>query len=450
MTTTHAKHTNREHGAESTPPTLQGLARAARAASRITATLPTDVKNAALETLADAIMARRAEIRGANEQDVRAAKEAGLAEAKLQRLALSEKGIEQLAAGVRQVGALPDPIGRVTLERTVPSGLHVRKVRAPLGVIAMIYEARPGVTVDAFALCFKSGNACILRGGKEAARTNVLLASLAHEALAAHGAPADALVNLSGTALGGRDTLEELLTLDQEIDLVIPRGGSELIRMVRRISRIPTIQHDRGVCHIYVDQNADLEKAVEVCATAKTSSPATCNSAECVLVHRAIADRFVPRLLERLVNDGVEVRATPLVMALAENAGQESGEQKGGGVVAAQPEDFGREFLDLTMAVRTVESLDEAIEHIATYGSDHTEAILTTDTGPGGAADEFCRRIRSSCTVVNASTRFNDGFQLGLGAEIGISTSRLHAYGPMGLEELTTQRWVVIGDGQVR
>lgn len=423
------------------------MAFAARQASRITATLPTETKNAVLETLATAISTRRADIRAANERDMSAARASvpPLAESKLQRLALTDKGVEQLAAGLRQVAALPDPVGQTTLERTVPSGLRVRKVRAPLGVIAMIYEARPGVTVDAFALCFKAGNACILRGGKEAAQTNVLLASLVHEALAAHGAPEHALLNLSGTDLGGRETLEEMLTLHKDIDLVIPRGGRELIEMVCRVSRIPTIQHYQGICHIYVDASADIDRAIEICATAKTSAPATCNAAECLLVHRAIADRFLPAMLERLVRDGVQVRATPLVMALADGASAESGR-----VVAAQPEDFGREFLDLTMAVRTVESLDEAIEHIATYGSDHTEAILTTDTGPGGAAEEFCRRVRSSCTVVNASTRFNDGFQLGLGAEIGISTSRLHAYGPMGLEELTTQRWVVVGDGQTR
>jgi len=340
---------------------------------------------------------------------------------------------------------LPDPVGQVTRDATLSSGLRVRRVRAPLGVIAMIYESRPGVTLDAFALCFKAGNACILRGGKEAARSNAALADLAREVLRAHGCPTDALVNLTGTS---HDELRELLTLDRDIDLVIPRGGRDLIEMVTRTSRIPTVQHFQGVCHIYVDKAADLGEAVQICATAKTSAPATCNAAECILVHRDIADAFVPKMLARYAADGVEVRATPLVLALAPNGVKEVAD--GGNLRTAEPDDFGKEFLELIVAMRTVDSLDEAIDHIATYGSNHTEAILTTDTGPGGAAEIFTARVQSSCVLVNASTRFNDGFQLGLGAEIGISTSKLHAYGPMGLEELTTQRWIVTGSGQTR
>jgi glutamate-5-semialdehyde dehydrogenase len=308
----------------------------------------------------------------------------------------------------------------------------------------MVYEARPGVTVDAFALCFKSGNACVLRGGKEAVRTNAALAALVHEALTAHGAPADALVNLSGTS---REDLATLLTLSQSIDLVIPRGGRDLIDLVTRTAagRIPTIQHYQGICHIYVDAAADIEMAVNICATAKTSAPATCNALECVLVHRDIAAAFLPKILSRYAVDGVEVRGTPTVIGLAPSGLKEVVD--GGNLRHATPDDFGREFLDLVVAMRIVASIDEAIEHIATYGSNHTEAIVTRDER---AAEAFTARVQSSCVLVNASTRMNDGFSLGLGAEIGISTSKLHAYGPMGLEELTTQRWVVMGSGQTR
>lgn len=418
-----------------TPDSIVDTARAARAAARVTASLPTDRKNAVLEALAAGLEARSGDIVAANRADLDAAAAAGLPQAKLQRLALTDRSVAQLAAGVRAVAALPDPVGLVTRDSTVPSGLRVRKVRAPLGVIAMIYEARPGVTVDAFALCFKAGNACILKGGREAERSNAALADIAHSALADHDLPTAAVASISGS---GRDVTERLLTLTDYIDLVIPRGGPELIRFVHERSRIPTIQHFHGVCHVYVDAAADLDIAERICLTAKTSAPATCNALECVLVHKDIADVFVPRLVNAFVAAGVAVRASPLVKALAPSA------------APALPEDFGREFLDLTVAMRIVDSIDQAIEHIATYGSSHTDAIVTRDLAPAGAAERFTREVGSSCVLVNASTRFNDGFQLGLGAEIGISTSRIHAYGPMGLEELTTQRWIVHGDGQTR
>jgi glutamate-5-semialdehyde dehydrogenase len=424
---------------------VRALAAQARAASRVVATLASDVKNAVLVTLAELITRRAGEILSANAADMQAAVLAGLSVPKLARLELTPRSVAQLAEGVRQVAALPDPVGIVTRETAVPSGLKVRKVRAPLGVVAMIYEARPGVTIDAFALCFKAGNACVLRGGKEAARSNAALSALAHEALARHGCPEGALVNLSG---GSRGELETLLTLEREIDLVIPRGGRELIEMVARTSRIPTIQHYQGVCHIYVDRSADMEMAVNVCATAKTSAPATCNAAECVLVHRDIALAFIPRMLARYAAEGVEVRGTPDVLALAPGGVKPASD--GGTLREAEPTDFGHEFLDLVVAMRIVSGIDEAIEHIATYGSNHTEAILTSDLKPGGAAETFTSRVQSSCVLVNASTRFNDGFQLGLGAEIGISTTKIHAFGPMGLEELTTQRWIVEGSGQTR
>lgn len=414
---------------------VRAEAKSARAASRVLAHAETARKNGVLNALAELLERERESVLHANAKDMESARASGLSGPKLKRLELGTTGLDRLAAGLRHVSALPDPVGQVTRDVRMESGLHVRKVRSPLGVVAMIYEARPGVTLDAFALCLKAGNACILRGGKEAQHSNAALAALARRALEAHELPVQALVNLSGT---GREVLETLLTLTAEVDLVIPRGGVELITFVHERSRIPTIQHFRGVCHVFVDESAELESAVKVCVSAKTSAPATCNAAECVLVHKNVADAMVPALAEAFRAAGVEVRGSPLVRALAPHVSQ------------AGPEDFGREFLDLVVAMRIVTDVAEAIEHIARYGSNHTEAILTRDLGPGGAAERFVREVDASCVLVNASTRFNDGFELGLGAEIGISTSRVHAYGPMGLEELTTQRWVVYGDGQTR
>jgi glutamate-5-semialdehyde dehydrogenase len=412
---------------------LETSARAAREASRVVATLETRVKNALIADVADAVFARREELLAANAADCEAARQAGLPAAKLQRLVLSAASVEQVVKGLRQVAALPDPVGEVTREYGVPSGLKVRKVRTPLGVIAMIYEARPAVTVEAFALCFKAGNACILKGGKEAARSNALLAGIVRERLRFAGLPEHAITSVSTL---DREGLRELLSFDQFIDLVIPRGGTDLIRFVAQHSRIPTIQHYQGVCHLFVDAEADLEMALKLAITGKTSAPATCNATECVLVHRAIAERFVPKLVAGFVAAGVEVRGDDEVRRLG-----------GPGVRAAAADDFGREFLDLIAAVRVVADLDAAVAHIERFGSNHTEAIVTRDEA---AARAFARRVQASCVLVNASTRFNDGFQLGLGAEIGISTTRIHAYGPMGLEELTTQRFVVEGNGQTR
>jgi glutamate-5-semialdehyde dehydrogenase len=421
-------------------------AQQARAASLRLATLDTATKDRVLTDLAAGIDAEASTILQANADDIAAAKAAGLSSARLQRLALSEADVRQLSHRMRVIASLPDPIGTVTRRSDVPTpgagggALHVRRVRAPLGVIAMIYEARPAVTIDAMALCFKAGNACILKGGKEADRANRRLAAIAHAALAAHGLPEAALTQITG---GTRQELQELLTLKQFIDLVIPRGGKDLIEFVCENSLIPTVQHFQGVCHIYVDRAADLDAALKICLTAKTSAPATCNAAECILVHRDVAAVFIPALVARYLEANVEVRASPEIVALVPNADPAR-------LRLAAPDDYGREFLDLIVAVRTVSGVDEAVEHIARYGSNHTEAILTTDTGPGGAAETFVSAVQSSCVLVNASTRFNDGFQLGLGAEIGISTSRIHAYGPMGLEELTTQRWIVEGNGQTR
>jgi glutamate-5-semialdehyde dehydrogenase len=310
----------------------------------------------------------------------------------------------------------------------------------PLGVIAMIYEARPGVTLDAFALCFKSGNAVLLKGGRESARTNAALAALAIDLLAHHQLPAAVLTDLTPIS---REQVAHLLTLNDLIDLVIPRGGESLIRAVVETSRIPTIQHYKGVCHIYVDRDADATdhwaKPIRVCVTAKTSAPATCNAAECVLVDQAIADAFVPALVRAMHAASVQVRCDAMSERIARAAGLD--------VVAANDADFGFEFLDRILALKVVAGVDDALAHIARHTSNHTEAILTQNRA---TADRFVAGVQSSCVLVNASTRFNDGFQLGLGAEIGISTSRLHAYGPMGLEELTTRRFVVVGDHQTR
>jgi glutamate-5-semialdehyde dehydrogenase len=410
----------------------ESVARAARQAATAIATTPTAAKNACLADLAARLAAAAERIASANAADLAAARAAGQTDAKLRRLTLTPAAIAQMAAGVRQIAALPDPVGQVTRDYTVPSGLRVRKVRCPLGVILMIYEARPNVTIDAFALCFKAGNACILKGGHEAARSNAALLDLIHESLAAHALPA-AAAHLLTTS--DRDQIKELLKLEQYIDLVIPRGGTELIRFVHEHARIPTVQHFQGVCHIFVDETADLAQALSVCTTAKTSAPATCNAVEAILVHQAVAPTFVPQLVQGYASAGVEVRGDEHVCALAPQARP------------AAEADWGREFLDLIVAVRVVPDLEAAVAHIHRYGSNHTEAILSRDPA---RQREFTERVQSSCVLVNASTRFNDGFQLGLGAEIGISTSKIHAYGPMGLEELTAQRYVVYGAGQTR
>ena len=427
--TQHANETAHRHA------DIRRLAEDAAEAAAVTSLLRADTKTAVLNALADAIDAATDRLLAANQRDIASATAAGLESSKLARLTLTAESLVQLTAGVRQIASMPDPVNRVVRQWTTESGLNVRKQQTPLGVIAMIYEARPGVTIDAFALCFKAGNACILKGGREAAESNAALAVIANDVLRAHGVPPAALSLFTSS---DRDELREMLTLSGSIDLVIPRGGEALIRFVHEHSRIPTIQHFRGVCHVYVDRDADLDKALNIVATGKTSAPATCNSTECVLVHEAVADRFVPALAERAGRDGFVIHADAAFQKLAQDAPS---------VVAAANDDWGREFLDTILAARVVASIDEAIDHITDFASDHTEAIITENKQ---TADRFTSDITSSCVLVNASTRFNDGFQLGLGAEIGISTTKLHAYGPMGLDELTTQRFVVIGNGQTR
>ncbi len=415
------------------PSTPRQIAEGAKHASQTLADVDPAVLAAALVTLAASLETSADAVLDANRLDVSAARDAGLAEAKVRRLTLDPVAIGTLAAGVRQVASLPAPQGEVTQDRVIPeSGLRVRKVRMPLGVVAMIYEARPGVTIDAFALCLRSGNASILKGGREAARTNLALFDLIGKALGTHGLPAAAATLISSS---DRDDMAQLLSCEGLIDLAIPRGGPDLVSFVRRHARMPVLAHDRGVCHIFVHEAADLDMAEHVCVSAKTAAPATCNAAECLLVDRSIAERFLPRVCAAMAARGVEVRGDSATQRLCP------------GVTPATESDYGTEFLSLVVAVKVVDGLDDAIAHIRRHGSNHTEAIITDDPA---AEETFTRRVHASCVVVNASTRNNDGGALGLGAEIGISTSRLHAYGPMGLKELTTQRFIVSGRGQTR
>jgi glutamate-5-semialdehyde dehydrogenase len=412
------------------------LAQAARRAARELARATTADKDDALARIAASLRAGAATILDANRSDLAAAREAGLTGALLDRLALDPVRLEAMAASVDAVRALPDPVGEVTETRERPNGLSVSRVRIPLGVILMIYEARPNVTADAAALTLKSGNAAILRGGKESLATNRAIAAAIESGLAASRLPRTA-VQLVATP--DRDLLLELLGLEGLIDLAIPRGGEGLIRFVADHARVPVVKHWKGVCHVYLDESAPEADAVRIAVNAKASRPGVCNAAECLLVARRGAGRLLPPVGRALVAAGVELRADAAARALLSEAGVVS--------LAAAEDDFGREFLDLKMAVAVVDGLDGALEHIARYGSLHTEAIVTQDRE---AASRFVREAEASCVVVNASTRWNDGGELGLGAEIGISTTKLHAFGPMGLRELTAQKFVVRGEGQIR
>ncbi|HSP79545.1 MAG TPA: glutamate-5-semialdehyde dehydrogenase [Myxococcaceae bacterium] len=415
---------------------VRSLAEAARAASRVLAAAPTGQKDEALRAMARHLRAAAPAILAANAEDLAAAREAGKPSAFQDRLMLDEARVALMARAVEAVAGLKDPVGEVTEEWERPNGLHVRKQRLPLGVVLMIYEARPNVTSDAAALCLKSGNAALLRGGSEAARSNAAIATALGAGLTEAGLPA---ASVQPVPPGERETLLELLKLEGLIDLCIPRGGEGLIRFVAENARIPVVKHYKGVCHVYVHAAADLEMATRIVVNAKTSRPGVCNAAECLLVDRAVAERFLPQVGRELVAKGVELRGCPATVAVLSGAGVP--------VKAATEEDWGREFLELILAVRVVDGLEEAMEHIARYGSEHTEAIVTADASVAG---RFTREIQASAVVWNASTRFNDGGELGLGAEIGISTSRLHAFGPMGLRELTSQKYVIHGGGQVR
>ncbi|MEN9797024.1 MAG: hypothetical protein RL653_720 [Pseudomonadota bacterium] len=424
-------HANAPH------PPMRPLAEAARAASRALAAAPRDEKDRALRAMAAALRKNVQSLCSENAADVSHARGEGRAEAFLDRLLLTPARVEAMAAALESVAGLPDPVGEVTERWERPNGLHVRRERLPLGVVLMIYEARPNVTSDAAGLCLKSGNAVILRGGRESLRSNRAILAALREGLRETALPVDA-VQLVPTP--DHEALLELLRLEGLIQLCIPRGGEALIRFVTEHARgVPVVQHYKGVCHVYVHADADLGTAEAVLVNAKTSRPGVCNAAECLLVDAAVAEAFLPRAVGALQSRGVEVRGCSRTLEVLGRAGLLAS--------LASPEDYGKEFLDLVLAVKVVDGLEEALAHIARYGSEHTEAILTRSEA---AAARFTREGAASAVMVNASTRFNDGGELGLGAEIGISTSRLHAFGPMGLRELTAQKYVVQGNGQVR
>jgi glutamate-5-semialdehyde dehydrogenase len=406
--------------------------RAAREAAALVAKADTGRKNDALNAMAKGILDRAEWLLGENRKDVEAGRAKGLSAAMIDRLALTEERIRQMAEGILEVAALPDPVGEVEGMSRRPNGLLVGRMRIPLGVIGIIYEARPNVTADAAALCLKAGNAVVLRGGSEAIRSNLAISLVLRAALAATGLPEDAVVVIGST---DRDAIDVMLRQEDSIDLIIPRGGEGLIRMVSEKSRIPVVRHYKGVCHVYVDEGADLDMAAKVVRNSKVQRPGVCNALETLLVHEAEAEAFLPRLAEELSGAGVEIRGDGRTRELVPSAKEATGE------------DWDAEYLDLILAVRVVPTMEEAMEHIRRHGSLHTEAIVTRDHG---RAMRFLREVESSLVLVNASTRFNDGFQLGLGAEIGISTTKIHAFGPMGLKELTTTKFIALGEGQVR
>jgi glutamate-5-semialdehyde dehydrogenase len=404
----------------------------ARAAAHLMAKAGSALKREALERTASALEGERQAIRSANEMDIQAAQQRGLSQAKTDRLRLSDKVLKEMIDGLREVALLPDPVGEVTRMWIRPNGLRVGRMRIPLGVIGIIYESRPNVTVDAAALCIKAGNAVVLRGGSEAFHSNQCLADILQRSLAEAGLP-ETSVQIMGTT--EREAVLEMLKLEDYIDVMIPRGGEELIRFVAEHARMPVLKHYKGVCHVYVDAEANLEMAEKICLNAKVQRPGVCNAMETLLVHADVAEAFLPRIAAAMRRENVELRGCDRSLALIP------------GCLPAQEEDWYAEYLDLILAVRVVDSMDTAIQHMATYGSQHTEAIVTDNFA---MAHRFLEEVQSSLVLVNASTRFNDGYQLGLGAEIGISTSRLHAFGPMGVEELTTTKFIALGDGQLR
>lgn len=412
--------------------TIEKMAKDARAAATAIAGCPSDQKNRILLSMAERLLSEAEGIKRENAKDLERAKDMGLSGAMVDRLALTDSTIRSMADGLGEVAQLEDPIGCMSRSWVRPNGLQVSRMRIPLGVIGIIYESRPNVTVDAAGLCLKAGNAVILRGGSEAYHSNQALAVIISDALAAGGLP-EAVVQV--VPVRERTAVEALLKQDEYVDLIIPRGGEGLIRFVVENSRIPVLKHYKGVCHVYVDEAADLEMAKEICLNAKVQRPGVCNAMETMLVHSSVASEFLPGMGERFADAGVEIRGCPETCRILPDA-REAGK-----------EDWPAEYLDLILSVKVVEGIDEAMSHISEYGSGHTETIVTSDYG---AARRFVREIDSSVVLVNASTRFNDGGQLGLGAEIGISTSKLHAFGPMGLQELTTTKFVVFGDGQIR
>ncbi|MFA5515463.1 MAG: glutamate-5-semialdehyde dehydrogenase [Desulfuromonadales bacterium] len=411
---------------------MLNLAQEAKNASRVLATLSSSVKDELLRRMAGALEADADALLLANEKDLAAARDQGLAAAMIDRLALDKTRIAGMADGLREVAMLPDPVGEIVNMRRRPNGLQVGRMRIPLGVIAIIFESRPNVTADAAGLCLKSGNAVILRGGSEAIHSNGAIGAVLKRTLEEMGLPPAALQVVATTE---RQAVLDMLKLQDEIDLVIPRGGEGLIRFVSENSRIPVIKHYKGVCHLFIDASADYEMAAKICVNAKVQRPGVCNAAETLLVHKDIAETFIPYIVGILRGKGVELRGCPITREFAPQ------------VRAASEEDWGAEYLDLILTVKVVDDMEEAMDHIRAYGSLHTESIVTRDYGN---AQRFLREVDSSVVMVNASTRFSDGNQLGLGAEIGISTSKLHSFGPMGLEDLTTRKFIVFGEGQIR
>ncbi|MDO9317307.1 MAG: glutamate-5-semialdehyde dehydrogenase [Gammaproteobacteria bacterium] len=408
------------------------LGQQARAAARVTARATTAQKNAALLAMAESIQRHRGQIELANQRDLAAGREKGLDAAMLDRLALTPSRIDGMIEGLRQVADLPDPVGEITDMRFRPSGIQVGKMRVPLGVVGIIYESRPNVTCEAASLCLKSGNAVILRGGSEAIHSNQAIASCIAEGLRAAGITEHAVQVVATT---DREAVGRLITMPAFVDVIIPRGGKSLVERISREARVPVIKHLDGNCHVYIDDRADLDKAFKVAVNAKTHRYGTCNTMESLLVAAGVAETILPRLAVAYRAAGVEMRGCEKTLALIDDA------------VAATEEDWGTEYLAPILSIRVVADLDEAMAHIARYSSAHTEAIITEDIG---RAQRFLREVDSSSVMVNASTRFADGFEYGLGAEIGISTDKLHARGPVGLEGLTSQKYIVLGDGHIR
>ena len=412
--------------------TIREIAKTARNAATAVARCPADRKNATLKRIAEKIMKDASFIRAENEKDLVRAKEMGLSDPMIDRLNLKEATLQAMADGLHDVARLEDPVGSLSPPWTRPNGLRVSRMRIPLGVIGIIYESRPNVTVDAAGLCLKAGNAVILRGGSEAFHSNQALARIISGALQETGLPERAVQVIP---VRERSAVNALLKQEEFVDLIIPRGGEGLIRFVVQNSKIPVLKHYKGVCHVYIDASADLNMAQEICFNAKVQRPGVCNAMETLLVHQSVADKFLPEMAKRFSAAGVEIRGCPETCRILPGAN------------SAEDADWPEEYLDLILAVKVVEDMDQAISHIANYGSHHTEAIVTREDD---RAKRFVREVDSSVVLVNASTRFNDGGQLGLGAEIGISTSKLHAFGPMGVQELTTTKFVVFGDGQIR
>ena len=412
--------------------TVESLAVAARKAARDVASLSSISKNNVLLLMGETLHEQKEYIKAENEKDLVKGREKGLSAAMLDRLALNDEVIESMIVGLREVVALPDPVGEIDEMNKRPNGIMVGRMRIPLGVIGMIYESRPNVTVDAAALCLKAGNAILLRGGSEAIHSNLALARVLQDALASENITPSAIQVVPTT---DREAVNVLLSQEEYIDLIIPRGGEGLIRFVAENSRIPVLKHYKGVCHVFVDEYANLEMAVNIVNNGKCQRPGVCNALETLLVHQDIAASFLPLVASKLITAGVELRGCPRTKEILPD------------IKNAVEEDWPAEFLDLILAVKIVDDLDAAMDHIVKYGSQHTEVIVTNSYANG---QRFIKEVDASAVMVNASTRFSDGGQFGLGAEIGISTTKLHAYGPMGLKELTTKKFIVYGDGQVR